>query len=137
LAQVARWVILAAVIAGSLAVLYRVGPNRDDAEFSWTSPGAITATVLWLVGSAAFSFYVSNFGSYNETYGSIAGVIVLMLWLFLSAFIVLLGAEINSEIEHQTAHDTTVGEPEPMGQRGAEAADTVKARTTDGEGTRH
>jgi membrane protein len=88
------------------------------------SQGAILATVLWIVASVAFSLYVSNFGSYNETYGAIAGVAVLMLWLYLTSYLVLLGAEINAEAERQTLKDTTVGPDKPMGQRGAEAADT-------------
>ncbi|MDQ4026548.1 MAG: YihY/virulence factor BrkB family protein, partial [Actinomycetota bacterium] len=94
-------------------------------EWRWVSWGAVTATILWLIGSAAFSFYVDNFGTYNETYGSVAGVIVLLLWLFLSAFMVMLGAEINAELEHQTAKDSTEGQDRPLGQRGAEMADTV------------
>ncbi len=125
LAQVVRWVLLLAVFAGSLAVLYRVAPDRDAPQIRWVSLGSIVVTVVWALVSLGFSFYVDNFGSYNETYGAIAGVIVLMLWLYLTCYLVLLGAEINSEAEHQTAHDTTTGEPEPMGVRGAQVADTL------------
>jgi membrane protein len=125
LAQVVRWVLLLAVFAGALAVLYRVAPDRDAPRFSWVSLGAVVVTVVWAIVSVGFSLYVDNFGSYDKTYGAIAGVIVLMLWLYLTCYLVLLGAEINAEAEHQTAHDTTTGEPQPMGVRDAEVADTL------------
>jgi membrane protein len=126
--RILRWPLIGLVIAGVLAVIYRYGPDRDEPRWRWVSAGAVVATVLWLLGSIAFSIYVSNFGNYNETYGALAGVIVLLLWLFLSAFVVILGAEINSELEHQTARDTTRGEPRPMGQRDAQVADEVADR---------
>lgn len=129
LAQVARWVLVVVLMMGAMAVTYRIAPHRDDPELAWVTPGAIVATILWLIGSLGFSFYVSSFGSYNETYGAMAGVIVLNLWLFLSAFCVLLGAEINSELEAQTAQDTTTGPDEPMGERGAVKADHVATGT--------
>jgi len=125
LAQVVRWVLLLAVFAGALAVLYRVAPDRDAPRFSWVSLGAVIVTVVWALVSVGFSLYVDNFGSYDKTYGAIAGVIVLMLWLYLTCYLVLLGAEINSEAEHQTAHDTTEGEPRPMGDRDAKMADEL------------
>ncbi|MBB3675714.1 YihY/virulence factor BrkB family protein [Modestobacter versicolor] len=125
LAQVLRWVLLLAVMAGALSVLYRVAPDRDAPKFRWVSLGSVVVTVIWAVVSLLFSLYVNNFGSYDKTYGAIAGVIVLMLWLQLTVFLVLLGAEINSETEHQTAHDTTEGEPQPMGQRDATMADEL------------
>ncbi|GAA3171695.1 YihY/virulence factor BrkB family protein [Blastococcus jejuensis] len=125
LAQVARWVLLLAVFAGALAILYRVAPDRDAPRFSWVSLGAVVVTVVWALVSVGFALYVDNFGSYDKTYGAIAGVIVLMLWLYLTCYLVLLGAEINSEAEHQTAHDTTTGEPQPMGSRDATMADTL------------
>jgi membrane protein len=125
LAQVARWALLLTVFAGSLAVLYRVGPDRDAPKFSWVSLGAVIVTVIWALVSIGFAIYVDNFGSYDKTYGAIAGVIVLMLWLYLTCYLVLLGAEINSETEHQTAHDTTTGDAEPMGERNATMADTL------------
>jgi membrane protein len=124
LAQVLRWVLLLGLFAGSLAVLYRVAPDRDAPRLSWVSLGSIVVTVVWALVSLGFSFYVGNFGSYDKTYGAIAGVIVLMLWLYLTCYLVLLGAEINSEAEHQTAQDTTEGDPVPMGQRNAVVADT-------------
>jgi membrane protein len=125
LAHVVRWTLLLAMFAGSLAVLYRAAPDRDAPRFRWVSLGAVVATVLWALVSVGFSLYVDNFGSYDKTYGTIAGVIVLMLWLYLTCYLVLLGAEINSEAEHQTAKDTTKGEPEPMGSRDATMADSL------------
>jgi membrane protein len=125
LAQVVRWVLLLTVFAGSLAVLYRVAPDRDAPQLRWVSLGAVVVTVIWAIVSLGFSIYVDNFGSYDKTYGAIAGVIVLMLWLYLTCYLILLGAEINSEAEHQTAEDTTEGPPQPMGQRDATMADSL------------
>lgn len=125
LGQVIRWVLLLAVMSGSLAVLYRVGPDRDAPQLRWVSLGSVVVTVVWAIVSLLFSFYVNDFGSYDKTYGTIAGVIVLMLWLYLTCFLILLGAEINAEAEHQTAHDTTEGQPVPMGERDATVADTL------------
>ena len=110
-----------------LAVLYRYGPSRDKAEWKWVTPGGLVAAVLWLVVSMLFSWYVANFGSYNETYGSLGAVIGFMTWIWISGIVVLVGAEINAEMEHQTARDTTVGPDRPMGQRGATMADTIGA----------
>lgn len=123
--SILRWPGLAAAMIAALAVFYRLAPDRDDARWRWITPGAVISTVLWIVASIGFSIYASNFGSYNETYGSLGAVIVLMLWLFITAFIVILGAEINAEAERQTTVDSTVGEREPMGEREAYAADTV------------
>lgn len=125
LAQIMRWVLLIALVMGALAVVYRVAPNRQPPRFAWVSVGAVVATFLWIIGSVAFSLYANNFGSYNKTYGALAGVIVLMLWLYLTSYVVLLGAEINAESERQTEHDSTEGAPEPLGRRGATAADEV------------
>jgi membrane protein len=127
LIRLGRWPVLLIVIVAGLAVLYRYGPSRDEAEWKWLTPGSIVAAVVWLVGSILFSWYVANFGSYNETYGSLGAVIGFMTWIWLSAVVVLTGAEINAEIEHQTAHDTTVGHRQPIGARGATMADTVGA----------
>jgi membrane protein len=121
--QVVRWVLLVLFMLVALAVLYRVAPDRDAPRFAWVTPGSIFATVVWVIASVLFSVYVDNFGSYNKTYGALAGVIVLMLWLYLTSYIVLLGAEVNSESEYQTAADTTTGAAEPMGRRGAVKAD--------------
>lgn len=125
--SIARWPTLALVMMGGLAVLYHFAPDRDNAKWRWVSWGAAIATVLWLAASALFSLYAANFGSYNKTYGAMAGVVLLMLWLYITALCVLLGAEINAELEHQTAKDSTEGKPQPMGTRDAEMADTVGA----------
>jgi membrane protein len=120
-----RWPLLAAVAVAAIALLYRYAAARRPPQWRWVIGGATIATVLWLVGSALFSWYVSNFGSYNETYGSVAAVAVLMIWFWLSAYAVLLGGEINAEMEHQTGADTTHGDPRPRGEREAYVADTV------------
>jgi membrane protein len=120
-----RWPLLGVAFVAALAVLYRYAPSRDEPEWHWTTPGALLATTLWLLGSGGFSIYVANFASYNETYGSLGGVVVVMLWLFLTAAVVLLGAELDAELERQTRHDTTEGQDRPMGDRDAYAADTV------------
>jgi membrane protein len=124
-ASVARWVVLALVVLTALAVLYRYAPDRANPRWRWVSWGAVVALVVWLLGSVGFSWYVDNFGKYNQTYGALAAVIVLLLWLFLSSFAVLLGAELDAEIERQTARDTTTGPDRPLGERDAEVADTV------------
>lgn len=123
--SVVSLVVMSALTLLGLAIIYRFGPSRQDAQWEWVTIGAIVACFSWIVASAGFAFYVGNFGSYNESFGSLAGVIVLLTWLWLSVFIVLLGAEINGEVEAQTRYDTTVGEPKPMGQRGATKADTL------------
>lgn len=125
LVHVASYVGLAVAFAAGLAVLYRYAPDRDKPRWQWVSWGAAIATVLWIAASIGFSVYVSNFGSYGETYGSLGAVIVLMLWLVITAFAVIVGAEINSELEAQTAKDSTVGHAEPLGTRGAVKADQV------------
>lgn len=122
-----RWVLLFGGVLVGLSVLYRYGPDRDEPRWRWVSVGSVLAAALWLVGSALFSVYASRFGSYNETYGSLSAVIVVMLWLWITALSVILGAEVNSEIEHQTAVDSTVGAPRPMGRRDATVADTLGA----------
>lgn len=122
---IVRWVLLLAAMYLGLAVLYRYGPDRDAAKWRWVSPGATVAAVMWIVGSLLFSVYTANFAKYNDTYGSLGAVVVLMLWLFLTALSVLVGAEVNAEMERQTAKDTTRGESQPMGDRGAHAADTL------------
>lgn len=123
--RVLRWVLLAGILLFSLAVVYRYAPDRDRPKWRWVSWGSGIAVVLWLGASWLFSFYVSNFGSYDKTYGSLAAVVILLMWLFISSYIVLLGAEINSEMEHQTKRDSTSGPEEPLGERGAHHADTV------------
>ncbi len=127
--DLARWPILAGLMMVGLAILYRVAPSRKEARWKWVSWGAVFATTVWLIASAAFSYYVSKFGAYDAMYGSLGAVIVLLLWFWLSAVIVLVGAMLNAEVEHQTMRDTTIGRPQPMGARGARMADTVGARS--------
>src|SRR4051794_4462353 len=122
-----RWPLLLVMLLLALAVLYRFGPSRDQAQWKWLSVGSVAAALLWIAGSALLSWYLSNFGNYDATYGSLGAAIGLMMWMWMSAIIVLCGAELNSEIEHQTAADTTVGRPKPLGARGAVMADTVGA----------
>ncbi|MDZ3837878.1 MAG: YihY/virulence factor BrkB family protein [Rhodospirillales bacterium] len=118
-----RWVGLAIFVMAALALLFRYGPSRATARFRWLTPGAVAATVLWIVGSVAFSYYVQNFASYNKTFGSLGAVVVLLMWFYLTAFIICLGAELNAELEHQTARDSTTGRERPIGDRGAYVAD--------------
>jgi len=122
---IVRWVVLLAGLLVGLAVLYRYGPDRDEPKWRWTSFGAAVAGTIWLFGSLLFSLYTANFAKYNETYGSLGAVVVLMLWLFLTSFSVIVGAEVNSEMERQTAKDTTEGRPAELGRRNAYAADTL------------
>jgi len=124
---VLEWPLLMAIMMAGLAVLYRYGPDRDVPQWRWVSPGAITATILWTAGSIAFAIYVANFSSYDKTYGTLGGAVVLLTWLYLSSLAVLIGAEVNAESERQTQKDTTQGTPRPMGARNAHAADTVGA----------
>jgi membrane protein len=121
----ARWPVLLVFVAVGLSVLYRLAPDREDPRWQWVSWGAGIATAIWLLASVGFSVYVQNFGNYDETYGTLGSVIVLMMWLFVSAIAILLGAEINSELERQSVRDTTTGQPLPRGSRGAYAADSV------------
>ncbi|MEA2991057.1 MAG: rane protein [Alphaproteobacteria bacterium] len=125
-----RWPLMFVLVIVGLAVLYRYGPSRRRAQWRWLSVGSVFAAVTWLVVSSLFSWYLGNFANYNATYGSLGAVVGLMMWMWLSTIVVLVGAELNSEIEHQTAHDTTVGRPKPLGTRGAVMADTVGAART-------
>ncbi|MGA1800159.1 YihY/virulence factor BrkB family protein [Sphingomonas sp. 4RDLI-65] len=117
--------VLASLGVTAAACLYRFGPNRHRAKWAWLTPGSLAATLVWLAATIGFGVYVSRFGNYGATYGSLSAVIVLLTWLWLSAYVFLLGAELNSELEHQTERDTTTGAEQPMGTRGATVADTV------------
>jgi membrane protein len=128
LLKIARWPLLLAVIIFALAVIYRYGPSRETARWRWITWGSAFAGVTWLAASGLFSWYAANFGTFNKTYGSLGAVIGFMMWIWISAIVVLLGAEIDAEMEHQTARDTTEGSPRPLGARGARMADTVGAR---------
>jgi membrane protein len=122
-----RLVLALVLISVALGVIYRIAPNREAPQVRWVSVGAGVATVIWLIASIGFSVYVETFGSYAKTYGSLAAVVVLLLWLWLTAYAVLLGAEINAESEQQTIRDSTTGAPRPLGRRGAVKADSVPA----------
>ncbi len=122
---VLRWLLLPVGMMVALSVIYRYAPDRDEPRWRWTSPGALVATLIWLGASALFAVYTSNFGKYDKTYGSLGAVVVLMLWLFITALCVIIGAELNAEFERQTTKDSTIGPQRPMGSRDAEAADTL------------
>lgn len=121
----ARWPVLILLSSIGLAAIYRYAPSRNEPRWRWVSWGALAATLLWVVGSALFSIYVSKFASYDKTYGSLGAVVVLLMWFYLTAFAILLGGELNAEMEHQTMRDTTDRPRKPMGARGAYVADTV------------
>jgi membrane protein len=127
LLRIVRWPVLFVALTLALALIYRFGPSREAPRWRWITWGSAAAAVLWLAGSGLFSWYAANFGNFNETYGSLGAVIGFMTWLWISAIVVLLGAELNAEMEHQTARDTTTGPSKPMGARGARVADTVGA----------
>lgn len=119
----ARWAVLIILSIFGIAVLYRFAPSRSRPRWRWITPGALLACVLWVIASIGFAYYAENFGSYNESFGTLAGAIVLLMWLWISAYVLLFGAEINSEAELQTFEDTTIGKDQPMGKRGAVKAD--------------
>ena len=123
--KLTSYLLVLALGLAAAAAFYRFGPDRDEPRWEWITAGSLFAAIGWMVLTALFGFYVANFGNYDATYGSLGAVVVLLTWLYLSAYVLLLGAEINAELERQTRADTTVGEPQPMGQRGAHAADTV------------
>ena len=123
LVSLIRWPLLAVLFMGGLALSYKFAPSRNDPKFRWVSVGTVVATSLWLALSAGFAWYVANFGNYDEVYGSLAAVVITLLWLFLTVITILLGAEINSEMEYQTNKDTTIGPRKPIGSRGAFYAD--------------
>jgi membrane protein len=122
-----RWPLLFLVSVAALSVLYRYGPSRTEAKWRWLTVGSVAATLLWLIASALFSWYLANFADYNGTYGSLGAAIGLMMWLWIAVIVILAGAELDAEIEHQTARDSTVGAEKPLGARGATMADTIGA----------
>ena len=121
-----RWPALAVLMVAALAAAYRYAPSRRRPRWRWVGVGAAAATALWLAGSAGFSHYVARFASSEETFGALGAVLLLLTWFYLTAFAVLLGAELNAELERQTARDTTEGPERPLGRRGARVADTVR-----------
>ena len=124
-----RWPVMFVLIIFGLGVLYRHGPSRRPAKWRWISVGSVFAGLAWLAVSLLFSWYLGNFANYNATYGALGAVVGLMMWMWFSTIVVLVGAELNSEIEHQTAQDSTVGPAKPLGTRGAVMADTVGPAT--------
>jgi membrane protein len=125
LLQIAGWLVMVVLVATALAVIYRLGPDRDAPRMRWVSVGAVVATVIWLIASIGFSIYTATFGNYAKTYGVFAGIVVLLFWLWLTMYAILLGAEINAEAEQQTVADTTKGQEAPLGERGAVKADSI------------
>ena len=127
LVRIGQWPAMLIAIALAISTIYRFGPSREAPKWRWITWGSAVATILWVMASALFSWYAANFGNFNETYGSLGAVIGFMTWLWISAIVILLGAELNAEMEHQTVRDTTTGSPRPIGARGAHMADTVGA----------
>jgi membrane protein len=125
LVHVARWPLLILGMLAGLAVLYRYGPSREKPRWEWISVGAVAATIVWVIGSLLLSYYLANFADYDATYGSLAAAMATMMWLWMSSIVILLGGELNAEIEHQTARDSTTGGGKPLGTRGAAMADSV------------
>jgi membrane protein len=125
--ELGRWPILFVLVTTTLAVLYKYGPSRTEPRWRWVTWGSVSAAIVWLAASALFSWYVASFGSYNKTYGSLGAVIGFMTWIWISIIVVLVGAKLNAEMEHQTIREGTTGQPKPLGRRGARMADTVGA----------
>ena len=125
LGKLGLYLTMALFAAGVAATLYRFGPSREDARWQWLTPGSIFTAVVWLLLAIGFSFYVTKLTDYNATYGSIAAIVMLLTWMYLSAYVFLFGAELNAELEHQTVKDSTTGPPQPLGKRGAWVADHV------------
>lgn len=123
-----RWALLWVIAVFALSLLYRFAPHRTRPRWEWVNAGSLIAATLWLLGSVLFAIYVRNFNSFGEAYGAIGGVVVMLMWFYVSAYVVILGAEVNSELERQTVHDTTIGSDKPLGERGAFSADTVGPR---------
>lgn len=124
--RIARWVVMLGFMVVALAVIYAFAPSRERPAIRWASAGAIFATVIWIIASVAFSFYIGHFSSYNKSYGSAAAIVILMTWFWISIFLILIGAEINAELEGQTRRDSTSGRRRSRGRRGALAADEVR-----------
>jgi membrane protein len=125
----ARWPALLVVASLMIATIYRFGPSREQPQWRWISPGSIFAAVTWIAASLLFSWYTSHFGSYNKTYGSLGAAVGFMTWIWISTMVILIGAKLNAELEHQTSSDTTTGTPVSAGDRGAKMADTIGRRT--------
>jgi membrane protein len=125
LVRMVRWPVMVLAIAAGISLIYSFGPSRERPKMRWLTWGAALATVVWIAASIGFSYYLENFATYNATYGTLGAVIGFMMWMWISVIILLMGAELNAEIEHQTVEDTTTGAPQPIGHRGARMADTI------------
>ncbi|MDB5682902.1 MAG: ribonuclease [Sphingomonas bacterium] len=123
--KVLTWLFAGTLAAFGIGMVYRIGPDRHDAKWRWLTLGSSVATLLWLLATIGFGLYASRFGDYNATYGSLGAVVVLLMWLFVSCYAILLGAELNAESERQTARDSTTGPEKPLGKRGATMADSL------------
>jgi membrane protein len=132
--KVGLYFVMALIAAGGAATLYRFGPSREEARWQWLTAGSIFTALVWLMLAAGFGFYVTRLTDYNATYGSIAAIVMLLTWMYLSAYVFLFGAELNAELEHQTAKDSTTGGAEPLGKRGAWVADHVAGASDEGLG---
>ena len=128
--KVAGYLLLALIAAAIAATLYRFAPAREDARWTWITPGSIFAAVAWLILTSLFGLYLARVANYEASYGSLGAVVAMLTWMYFSAYTFLIGAELNSEVEHQTAKDSTTGSPEPLGERGAWAADNVASDET-------
>jgi len=126
--QALTWLVAAGIASWAFGFVYRYGPDRADARWQWLTIGSVAATFLWLVATVLFGLYVASFANYNATYGSLGAVVVLMMWLWVSAYAILIGAELNAEAERQTGMDSTTGPPRPRGERGATMADTLPSK---------
>jgi membrane protein len=127
LVRIVRWPALLAFVILGLATLYRYGPSRREARWTWLSIGSVASACGWLLASALFSWYIANFGTYDATYRSLGAAVGMMMWMWISMIVILLGAQLNAEIEHQTTKDSTIGPDKPLGRRGAIKADTIGA----------
>jgi membrane protein len=125
MALIVRWPILFLIVATATTAIYRFGPSRQPAKLRWLTWGSVVVTVSWFLMSLGFSFYLKNFANYDATYGTLGALIGFLIWIWLSILILIIGGELNAELEHQTARDTTTGSPRPMGTRGAYVADTL------------
>ena len=125
--KLGAWTVTAMLASAAVAALFRYGPSREPSQWVWLTPGSIFVTAGLVIATLGFGFYAASFGNYNATYGSLGAIVVLLLWLWLSAYVLLLGAELNAEVERQTAHDTTTGASKPLGERGAVMANEAAA----------
>ena len=126
--SVGRWILLSGLLLITLALIYKYAPDRRNPKIRWVSHGALVAVILWILISWLLSVYVENFENLDKTYGSVASVVVLMIWFFISSILVLLGAELNAQTEFQTQHDTTIPPEKPMGEREGYFADNVPGK---------